>query len=61
MNTDQKDRADGGAGLPNKGTETNVTETYGADTGGEAKNRIAGIGRSTGSDPLDKCKGGRSA
>jgi hypothetical protein len=55
---EEKDRANGGANLPNKGTDTNVTETYGADIGGEARNRIGGIGRSTRSDPPDACKGG---
>jgi hypothetical protein len=44
-----------GAPLPNKGTSTGVTDTYGADLSQGASNRISGIGRSTGSDPVDKC------
>lgn len=44
-----------GLPLPNQGTGTNVTETYGADLSGDAKNRISGIGRSTRSDPADQC------
>lgn len=60
-NTEQSNRADGGAGLPDKGTGTNVTEAYGADIGGEARNRIGPITSATKSDAPDACKGGKSA
>lgn len=37
--------------LPNVGTMTGVTDTYGADLSADATNRIEGLGRSTRSDP----------
>ncbi len=39
--------------MPNKGTETGVTETYGADLGQNADNRVGAIGGSTKSDKGD--------
>lgn len=40
--------------LPNRGTKTGVTDTYGADLGQSAKNQKGKIS-GTGSDPAEKC------
>ena len=42
-----------GLPLPDKGTGTGVTDSYGADLGQNSTNRIGGIGRSTRSDPAE--------
>lgn len=42
------------ADLPNKGTGTNVTDTYGADLGSEATNSKGGISGATKSNPEDQ-------
>ena len=39
--------------MPNKGTGTGVTDTYGADIGLSSTNRIGGIGGSTKSDGME--------
>ncbi len=39
--------------MPNKGTETGVTDTYGADLGATANNRTGSIAGSTKSDKGD--------
>jgi hypothetical protein len=39
--------------MPNKGTETGVTDTYGADLGQSADNRQGAISHATRSDPKD--------
>lgn len=39
--------------MPNKGTETGVTDTYGADLSQGATNRQGGIDHATRSDPKD--------
>lgn len=40
--------------MPDRGTSTGVTDTYGADVSGTAKNRKGGITGATGSDPADE-------
>jgi hypothetical protein len=44
-----------GGDLPNAGTGTAVTESYGADLGPEATNREGSI-KGTGSDPMSQDK-----
>ena len=39
--------------MPDRGTSTGVTDTYGADLSQSAKNRKGRISGSTGSDPAD--------
>ena len=41
------------SGMPNKGTSTGVTDTYGADIGPSATNREGGIAGSTKSDGME--------
>lgn len=41
--------------MPDRGTSTGVTDTYGADLSQTAKNRKGGISGATGSDPADEC------
>lgn len=43
--------------MPDRGTRTGVTDTYGADLSGGAKNRQGGITGATKSDPVDECAG----
>lgn len=44
-----------GKEMPNRGTSTGVTDTYGADLSQGATNRIRGIRGSTQSDPPGEC------
>lgn len=41
--------------IPDRGTGTGVTDTYGADLSQGATNRSGGMGRATKSDPAEKC------
>lgn len=45
--------------LPNRGTGTGLNgDTYGADTSGDATNRLGSMKSSTGSDPVgEECPG----
>lgn len=41
------------APMPDRGTDTGVTDTYGANLGQSADNRLGGIADATKSDPKD--------
>lgn len=41
--------------MPDKGTSTGVTDTYGADLSGSAKNSMGSITGATKSNPVDQC------
>jgi hypothetical protein len=42
-------------GMPDRGTSTGVTDTYGADLGQSAKNSMGSITGATKSNPADQC------
>ncbi len=41
--------------LPDRGSRTGVTDTYGADLSPGAQNKLGGIAGSTKSNPADQC------
>lgn len=44
-------------GMPNRGTSTGVSDTYGADLSQGAKNRLGGMSGATKSDPVEQGPG----